>query len=141
VVLLAVVLMMIVGADAPGRPEQGALMARRQAPRGSASGRWRGLFGLFVLFLYGPMITIFVLSFQGPEGGLTFPMRGVSLHWFAKLWEGIGVVDIGAALPPLAGAGRGGDGADGAAVAAARGWPTASGCRRRRRCSTWWWPA
>jgi len=39
-----------------------------------------------------------VLSFQGPEGGLTFPLRGVSLHWFAKLWEGIGTVDIGAAF-------------------------------------------
>jgi putative spermidine/putrescine transport system permease protein len=51
-----------------------------------------------VLFLYGPMITIFVLSFQGPEGGLTFPMRGVSLHWFYKLAEGLGVVDIGAAF-------------------------------------------
>ena len=56
------------------------------------------VFGLFVLFLYGPVFTIFVLSFQGPEGGLTFPLRGVSLHWFAKLWEGIGVVDIGAAF-------------------------------------------
>ena len=56
------------------------------------------VFGLFVLFLYGPMLTIFVLSFQGPEGGLTFPMRGASLHWFAKLWEGMGVVDIAAAF-------------------------------------------
>src|SRR3954467_7293208 len=56
------------------------------------------VFGAFVLFLYGPMITIFVLSFQGPEGGLTFPMRGVSLHWFGKLWEGMGVVDIAAAF-------------------------------------------
>jgi len=56
------------------------------------------VFGLFVLFLYGPMVTIFVLSFQGPEGGLTFPMRGVSLHWFAKLWEGMGVVDVAAAF-------------------------------------------
>ena len=56
------------------------------------------VFAAFVLFLYGPMITIFVLSFQGPEGGLTFPMRGVSLHWFAKLWEGMGVVDIAAAF-------------------------------------------
>ena len=56
------------------------------------------VFGLFVLFLYGPMFTIFVLSFQGPEGGLTFPMRGVSFHWFAKLWEGMGVVDIAAAF-------------------------------------------
>ena len=51
-------------------------------------------FGLYVLFLYGPMIVIFVLSFQGPTGGLTFPLVGVSLHWFEKLWEGNGIVDI-----------------------------------------------
>ena len=56
------------------------------------------VFAAFVLFLYGPMFTIFVLSFQGPEGGLTFPMRGASLHWFRQLWEGIGVIDIGAAF-------------------------------------------
>ncbi|HSW21670.1 MAG TPA: ABC transporter permease [Burkholderiaceae bacterium] len=56
------------------------------------------VFAAFVLFLYGPMVAIFVLSFQGPEGGLTFPLRGVSLHWFAKLWEGIGTVDIGSAF-------------------------------------------
>ena len=43
------------------------------------------VFGLFVVFLYGPMFTIFVLSFQGPEGGLTFPMRGWSIHWFESL--------------------------------------------------------
>lgn len=55
-------------------------------------------FALFVLFLYGPMFIIVLLSFQGPEGGLTFPLRGVSLHWFHKLAEGLGVVDIGAAL-------------------------------------------
>jgi putative spermidine/putrescine transport system permease protein len=56
------------------------------------------VFALFVLFMYGPMITIFILSFQGPEGGLTFPLKGVSLHWFYKLAEGLGVVDIAAAL-------------------------------------------
>ncbi|MFM2404782.1 MAG: hypothetical protein RL223_2662 [Pseudomonadota bacterium] len=55
-------------------------------------------FTLFVVFLYGPMAVIVTLSFQGPEGGLTFPMRGVSLHWFGQLAEGLGVVDIGAAL-------------------------------------------
>ena len=55
-------------------------------------------FTAFVLFLYGPMLVIVVLSFQGPEGGLTFPLRGLSLHWFYKLAEGLGVVDIGAAL-------------------------------------------
>ncbi|WP_347559048.1 ABC transporter permease [Robbsia sp. KACC 23696] len=52
------------------------------------------LFALFVLFLYGPVITIFILSFQGPQGGLTFPMRGVSLHWFASLADGLGGVDV-----------------------------------------------
>ena len=44
-------------------------------------------FTLFVLFLYGPMSAIYILSFQGPTGGLTFPMRGASLHWFTALFE------------------------------------------------------
>ncbi|QDL91884.1 ABC transporter permease [Paroceanicella profunda] len=52
------------------------------------------IFALFVLFLYGPTITIAILSFQGPQGGLTFPMNGVSLHWFADLFEQQAVGDI-----------------------------------------------
>jgi putative spermidine/putrescine transport system permease protein len=53
------------------------------------------VFTLFVIFLYGPMFTIVVLSFQGPDGGLTFPMNGVSTHWFRKLWnDGLPNVDI-----------------------------------------------
>jgi len=55
-------------------------------------------FAAFVLFLYGPMIVIFILSFQGPSGGLTFPMNGVSLHWFERLWQGGGIVDIAGAF-------------------------------------------
>ena len=55
-------------------------------------------FAAYVLFLYGPMIAIFVLSFQGPQGGLTFPMNGFSFHWFSKLFAGNGVVDIGSAF-------------------------------------------
>lgn len=51
-------------------------------------------FGLFLLFLYGPTITIAILSFQGPGGGLTFPMRGTSLHWFRDLFEQQAVGDI-----------------------------------------------
>ena len=43
-------------------------------------------FVLFVLFLYGPMMAIYILSFQGPTGGLTFPMRGTSLVWFDALF-------------------------------------------------------
>ena len=52
------------------------------------------VFGLFLLFLYGPTLTIAILSFQGPEGGLTFPMRGVSLHWFHDLFQEQAVGDI-----------------------------------------------
>ena len=52
----------------------------------------------YVLFLYGPMIAIYILSFQGPDGGLTFPMNGVSLTWFGKVFSGSGIVDIGAAF-------------------------------------------
>lgn len=51
-------------------------------------------FVLFIVFLYGPTVTIGILSFQGPEGGLTFPMRGMSLHWFRDLFEQQAVGDI-----------------------------------------------
>ncbi len=52
------------------------------------------IFALFILFLYGPTLTIGILSFQGPSGGLTFPMRGVSMHWFRDLFEQQAVGDI-----------------------------------------------
>ncbi|MDF2618660.1 MAG: binding-protein-dependent transport system inner rane component [Xanthobacteraceae bacterium] len=56
-------------------------------------------FVLFVLFLYGPLTTIFILSFQGPNGGLTFPMNGVSLRWFQNLlFEQQAVGDFGGAF-------------------------------------------
>jgi putative spermidine/putrescine transport system permease protein len=60
--------------------------------RSSASGTrpWTfyvlaAFFGLYVAFVYGPMLVIYVLSFQGREGGMTFPMNGVSTHWFYDL--------------------------------------------------------
>jgi putative spermidine/putrescine transport system permease protein len=52
-------------------------------------------FALFVLFLYGPLSAILILSFQGPDGGLTFPLNGVSLHWFGNLFEQQAVGDFG----------------------------------------------
>lgn len=51
-------------------------------------------FVLFLIFLYGPTVTIGILSFQGPQGGLTFPMRGTSFHWFRDLFEQQAVGDI-----------------------------------------------
>src|ERR1700758_283147 len=67
-------------------------------------GRSRGFyvlsafFAAYVLFLYGPMLAIYILSFQGPQGGLTFPMNGASFYWFSKLSQGTGIVDLGAAF-------------------------------------------
>ena len=55
-------------------------------------------FTVFVLFLYGPLSAIFILSFQGPRGGLTFPLNGVSTHWFANLFEKQAVGDFGASF-------------------------------------------
>jgi putative spermidine/putrescine transport system permease protein len=55
-------------------------------------------FTLFVLFLYGPMLVIYVLSFQGPNGGMTFPMNGASLHWFRALVEQERTGDIAGAF-------------------------------------------
>ena len=76
-----------------------------------------GLFGLFVLFLYGPMIVIFVLSFQDQISGLTFPMNGVSLHSFERLWNSGGIVDVARCFGALAQAWAHRDGSHRAPVA------------------------
>ena len=52
------------------------------------------VFALFVLFLYVPTITITVLSLQGPEGGMMFPVRGFSLHWLAQVFVPQSIGDI-----------------------------------------------
>ncbi len=56
------------------------------------------VFTLFVLFLYGPTITIAILSFQGPNGGLTFPINGWSMTWFRNLFEQQAVGDFAGAF-------------------------------------------
>lgn len=67
---------------------------RTREPRPGSFYALAAFFALFVIFLYGPIITIAILSFQGPQGGLTFPMNGVSLHWFYDLFEKQAVGDI-----------------------------------------------
>ncbi|MEM7062172.1 MAG: ABC transporter permease [Cyanobacteria bacterium P01_B01_bin.77] len=44
-------------------------------------------FGLFVLFLYGPMLAIFTLSLQGPDGALTFPVRSFGFYWLGQVFQ------------------------------------------------------
>jgi putative spermidine/putrescine transport system permease protein len=56
-------------------------------------GRWTKrilavYFLLFLLFLYGPMIVMAALSFQGPRCAVTFPMRGLGFHWWGELVNG-----------------------------------------------------
>jgi putative spermidine/putrescine transport system permease protein len=73
-------------------------MAQATHKRGLGFYLLAGFFALFVIFLYGPMLVIFVLSFQGPTGGLTFPLRGVSTHWFNDLWTSTRYGDLGGAF-------------------------------------------
>jgi len=55
-------------------------------------------YAIFLVFIYGPMIAMFILSFQGRRGGTSFPMRGVSLYWWEKLIQPSTVGDLQGAL-------------------------------------------
>ena len=57
-----------------------------------------GYYGLFLIFIYGPMIAMFILSFQGRRGGTSFPMRGSCFYWWQKLVEPSVVGDMQGAL-------------------------------------------
>jgi putative spermidine/putrescine transport system permease protein len=51
-------------------------------------------FVLFVAFLYGPMLSVLILAFQGSSGALDFPLRHPSLIWFAELAHPKGTGDV-----------------------------------------------
>jgi len=51
-------------------------------------------YAIFLIFVYGPMFAMFTLSFQGPRGGVTFPMRGLSLYWWDKLTQPSEIGDL-----------------------------------------------
>ncbi|MDX6804801.1 ABC transporter permease [Terrihabitans rhizophilus] len=74
-----------------------ALFAAAARPRTRAIAPSRGrrpwtfyalatVFVAYVIALYGPMVCIYILSFQDVKGGLVFPMKGLSLHWFIDLF-------------------------------------------------------
>ncbi|MAZ16590.1 MAG: ABC transporter permease [Ahrensia sp.] len=63
---------------------------KRRARRNSSDRTWTfyvlaAFFAFYVIALYGPMLSIYILSFQDLRGGLVFPMRGFSLYWFNEL--------------------------------------------------------
>ena len=55
-------------------------------------GRWSTrllaiYFVLFLIFLYGSMIVMAVLSFNGPLGSISFPLKGTSFLWWETLFN------------------------------------------------------
>lgn len=91
------VLLVIVGIVAVGLYQ----LARNQRPQGAGRARSMnveirrargfyvrtGVYVVFLVFLYLPILVIGILSFQGPTGGLTFPMEGWSFHWFGEVFD------------------------------------------------------
>lgn len=45
------------------------------------------IFFAFLVFLYGPIVVIGVLSFQGPAGSLMFPVVNASFIWFREVFD------------------------------------------------------
>ena len=77
----------------------GATASRRKAVRRGSGRSWTfyvlaALFVFYVVALYGPMICIYILSFQDVRGGLVFPMKGFSLHWFVDLFTQVRTGDV-----------------------------------------------
>ena len=46
-----------------------------------------GYLGFILAVLYFPFVIMAILSFQGPRGGHTFPLRGTSTIWYWKLFH------------------------------------------------------
>jgi putative spermidine/putrescine transport system permease protein len=86
------------GGDAPAIKALAPTRSRAVAPRTDRR-PWTfyalaTVFTLYVLALYGPMICIYILSFQDIRGGLVFPMKGRSLHWFVDLFTQVRTGDV-----------------------------------------------
>lgn len=85
---------------APEVLAEGAVGTRHRAIAPRKGGRpWTfyvlaAVFTLYVIALYGPMICIYILSFQDVRGGLVFPMKGTSLHWFVDLFTQVRTGDV-----------------------------------------------
>jgi putative spermidine/putrescine transport system permease protein len=77
---------MTTAVEAAARPQD--RVVKRPTKRRRDWAKW-GLgtyFVIFLLFLYGPMLLMAILSFQGYFGGITFPFKGpLSLNWWRSL--------------------------------------------------------
>ncbi|MDP9257665.1 MAG: ABC transporter permease subunit [Actinomycetota bacterium] len=71
--------------DAPARPQDRVI---KRGPKRRDWSKW-GLgtyFAIFLVFLYGPMIVMAILSLQGYYGAITFPFKGpFGFNWWRSL--------------------------------------------------------
>jgi putative spermidine/putrescine transport system permease protein len=73
-------------AEAAARPQDRVITRPTKHRRDWAKWGLRAYFGLFLLFLYAPVILMGILSFQGYYGGPSFPFQGpLSLSWWRAL--------------------------------------------------------
>jgi len=71
---------------APGARPQDRVIVRPRKQRDWVKWGLGAYYALFLAFLYGPMIVMAILSFQGYYGGVTFPFKGpVSLLWWKSI--------------------------------------------------------
>ena len=75
-----------------------ARWSRERRRKALVKGGFSVYYSIFLLFIYGPMIAMFILSFQGRRGGTSFPMRGASFYWWEKLLQPSTVGDLQGAL-------------------------------------------
>jgi len=75
-----------------------ARWSRERRRKAFVKGGFSVYYVIFLLFIYGPMIAMFILSFQGRRGGTSFPMRGFSLHWWERLLQPSTVGDLQGAI-------------------------------------------
>ena len=71
--------------EVPARP-QDRVRRRESTKRDWGKVTLAGYYLIFLVFLYGPMIVMAILSFQGYYGGITFPFVGpFGLNWWRSL--------------------------------------------------------
>jgi putative spermidine/putrescine transport system permease protein len=77
--------------ESAGRVEESRSRAVEQKSARSkfspSSALFRIYIGFILLMLYFPFVIMAILSFQGPRGGHTFPLKGVSSWWWWKLFH------------------------------------------------------
>ena len=142
VILLAVVLMIIWALTrlVDMRKELSMAAAHRQA---RTPGFWplAVVFAAFVLFLYGPMHHHLRAELPGPGGRADVPAARLVAALVPQALARASAWSTSALPSPLARRSARGDGADGDAVGARPGSPSARSCAAATRCSTSRWRA